>query len=109
MARTAIPVTNITTTAAAPASEVTGVPADGHYVTNDGRTFITVRNADASDPHTVTVGLLAVDGQAVTGKAYAIPATSSRNIRLGAPNLYGTRTNIDVDDADLKLTAYKIA
>jgi hypothetical protein len=90
---------------------VTGVPGggNGHYVANDGRTFITVRNADEADPHTVTVGLLSVDGQAVEGKAYAIPASSSRNIRLGAPTLYGTRTNLDVDDADLKLTAYKIA
>ncbi len=110
MARTAIPVTNITTTAAAPASEVNGSSVDGHYVNgNDGRTFIQVRNADSGGAHTVTVNLLSVDGQAVSGKAYSIPASATRNIKLGDPKYYGTRTNLDVDSSQLKLTAYKVA
>ncbi len=109
MARGAIPVTNITTTAAAPATEVNGNATDQHYVNgNDGRVFIQVRNADAGGPHTVTVGLLPVDGQTVAGKTYSIPASSTRNIKLGAPAYYGTRTNIDVDSSQLKLTAYKV-
>ncbi len=108
MARSAIPVTNITTTAAAPATEVNGNATDQHYVANDGRTFIQVRNADAGGPHTVTIGLLPVDGQTVAGKAYSIPASSTRNIKLGAPAYYGTRTNVDVDSSQLKLTAYKV-
>lgn len=109
MARASLAVTNITTTAAAPMTEVSGDATNFHYVANNGSTFITVRNADASNPHTVTLGLLSVDGQAVTGKAYPIPASSTRNIKLGAPNLYGTRTNLDVDSSQLKLTAYKVA
>lgn len=108
MARSEIAVTSITTTAAAPMAEVNGNATDNHYVANNGKTFITVRNADAGGAHIVTVGLLAVDGQAVTGKAYSIPASSTRNIKLGDPRLYGTRTNLDVASSQLKLTAYKV-
>lgn len=110
MARTEITVTNITTTAAAPASEVTGNNVDGHYVANDGRTFLVLRNADSGGAHVVTIKLLNVDGQAVTGKPVSVPASSTRQIRLGDPRIYGTRTNVDVDVAThLKLTAYRIA
>ncbi len=109
MARVVIPVTNITTTAAAAATEVNGDSTNHHYVANNGSTWLVVRNADSGGPHTVTVGLLSVDGQAVTGKTVSVPASSARQFRLGAPNLYGTRTNIDVDSSQLKLTAYKIA
>lgn len=114
MARTAIPVTNITTTAAAPASEVTGDTTDGHYITHAAasgasNTFVVVRNADSGGAHTVTIGLVARDGQAVTGKTVSVPASSTRQFRLGHPTNYGTRTNLNVDSTQLKLTAYKLA
>ncbi len=110
MARGAIPVTNITTTAAAPASEVTGNNVDGHYVANDGKTFLVLRNADSGGAHVVTIKLLDVDGQAVSGRTISVPASSTRQVRLGDPKYYGTRTNIDVDVATHhKITAYRIA
>ncbi len=109
MARVIIPVTNVTTTAAAAATEVNGDATNQHYVANNGSTWIEVKNADSGGPHTVTIGLLPRDGQAVTGKTVSVPASSSRRFRLGDPKNYGTRTNIDVDSSQLKLTAYKIA
>ncbi len=109
MARGAITVTSITTTAAALATEQNGDATNQHYIANDGRTFLVARNADGAAPHTVTIGLLSVDGQTVTGKTVSVPASSTRQFRLGDPKLYGTRTNIDVDSSQIKLTAYKIA
>jgi len=50
--------------------------ADGSYVPNDGRTFLRVKNADAS-PITVTIETPGtVDGLAIGDLAVVIPATT---------------------------------
>ncbi len=110
MARSAITVNNITTTASAVPSETNGDATNGHYVANaKNLTFLVVRNADSGGPHTISVGYPNVDGQAVTPKSYSIPASSTRNIKLGDPALHGTRTNLDVDNSQIKIIAYKLA
>ena len=109
MARVIVPVTSVTTTAAAAATEVSGDAGQGHYVANNGRTWLEVRNADAGGAHTVSINLTSVDGQTVDPKDISVPASSSRRVKLGDPRLYGSRTNIDVDSSQLKLTAYTVA
>ncbi len=116
MARAAITVNNITTTASAIPAETNGDATEGHYVATAAGTgggsgvWLLVRNADAGGAHTISIGYPVVDGgQAVTPKAYSIPASSSRNIRLGSPKVHGTRTNIDVDSSQIKIVAYKLA
>ncbi len=109
MARTALTVYGIDVEGIADPAETTGNTVDGHYVANDGRTVLRVHNADGSNPHTLSIGLKAVDGQAVTPKPYPIAASATEWIRVGDPARYGTRTNINVDSTQLKITAFKVA
>lgn len=109
MPRVNVPVTNVSRAGVADAAEVNGDSVNHHTVSNDGRTWLEVRNADASNPHTLTVRFPGVvDGQSVTPKTYPIAATTKRRIGPFPPADYGAALQVDVDSAQLKLTAYHI-
>lgn len=110
MARVAVPVTAITRTGVAPTAETTGDPVNFHSVSNSGRMFLLVRNADGAGAHNVTVNFSqTVDGQSVTAKTYSIPLTSSRYIGPFPSVYYGSTMNVDVDSAQLFLSAYVVS
>lgn len=88
-------------------NETTGVPADGHYVVNSGKTKLLVRNSNgASTARTVTfLFSRTVDGQGVEDLAVAIPAGETWVFGPFDRNDYGSQLNIDVDNAELMLRA----
>lgn len=109
MPRLNLAVTNLSRAGIADATEVNGDSVNNHVVANDGRMWVEVRNADASNPHTLTVRFPGVvDGQSVTPKTYSIAATVKRRIGPFPPADYGSALQVDVDSAQLKLTAYHL-
>lgn len=106
MARTVLPVTKATRGGVASPTEQNGDTANGHVVTNSGRTVITVRNADGTNPHQLTfVTPGTVDGQAIGDRAVSIAASSSRDFGDLPTSIYGSQLAIDVDSSQLKLVA----
>lgn len=106
MARTVLTPVQATRAGVASPTEANGDPANGHVVRNTGRTIITVRNADASNPHSVTFVLPGtVYGQAVADQVVSIPASSSRDFGGFPVDGFGAQMAIDVDSAELKLVA----
>lgn len=60
-------------------------------------------------PRTVEVNIKdTVDGQSVTPKSYSIPTSASRYIGPFPPGDYGDVLEVNVDNAELKLTAYHL-
>lgn len=110
MARVSVPVTNITRTGVAPAAEVNGDPVNNHQVANDGRTFLVVRNANVSaTARTLTVVIQgAIDGFAPAPRTYSIAAGASRYIGPFDTVAYGSLMQVNVDNAELKLSAYNL-
>lgn len=110
MARVAVPVTTISRAGVAPASETTGDATNNHSVQNNGKTFLLVRNGNgASTARTVTLRLSgSYDGQSVTPRTVTIAAAASRYIGPFPTSTYGTSLLVDVEHADLKLSAYTI-
>ncbi|AYF29310.1 hypothetical protein CSH63_17930 [Micromonospora tulbaghiae] len=110
MPRIAVPITPITRAGVAPPAETNGDPVNNHSVPNDGRTVLLVRNANAtSTVRTLTIRLPgAVDGQGITPRTYPIAAGASRYIGPFSPTEYGALMQVDVDNAELKLTALRI-
>jgi len=109
MPRVDIPVTTITRAGVAPPTETTGVPADGHSVAgNDGKVFLEVRNSGSTVTRTATV-LFAntVDGVTVPGKACAVLLSSTKHFGPWPVALYGTTLLVDVDNAELRLRAWR--
>lgn len=109
MPRVTVPVTNLSRAGIADATEANGDSANNHQVANDGRMWLEVRNADASNPHTLTIRLAdVVDGQTITPKTYPLAATTKRRIGPFPPKDYGSLLLVDVDSAQLKLAAYHL-
>lgn len=111
MPRVAVPVTPVTRAGVVPANEVNGDPVNNHSVVNDGKVWLEVRNADAAVVRNLTVKFTTdVDGQVVTSRTYALPAnmTAPRKFGPWPPQWYGQSIQVDVDNAALKLTAYRI-
>lgn len=111
MPRVAVPITALSRLAAVtPAAETNGDATNNHTVPNDGQTFLLVRNANASSTARVlTVRLSgARDGQSITPRTYSIPAGASRYIGPFPVSDYGTSMQVDVDNAELKLSAYRL-
>lgn len=110
MPRVNVPVTIIGRTPAVPATEVNGDATNNHSVINNGATWVTVRNADAVNAHTVTeVFQKTVDGQAITSKDHSVPASTTHKFRLGATADYNDPTWLNVDSSQLKLIAESLA
>jgi hypothetical protein len=109
MARVAVPVTAITKAGVAPPAETNGDATNHHSVSNDSRTVLLCRNNGAS---TRTVSVLlsgTVDGQAITARSISIPTSASRYIGPFDTTRYGTTLLVNVDHADLRLSAFRIA
>lgn len=112
MARSTLTITNITKAGVAPPAETTGDPVNNHLLPNDGvKTFLLARNANGSSTaRTLSVRFQgSVDGQAITPRTYSIPAGASRYIGPFDATKYGRNVEIDVDNAELRLTAFRIA
>lgn len=111
MARGNLPLTQIARAGVAPAAEVTGDAVNNHAMSNDGKAFLLARNSNGgSTARTVTFHFAeAVDGQAVTPRAVAIPAAASRYFGPFPVSEFGQTLLIDVDNAELKLSAYHLA
>lgn len=109
MPRVNLPHTNISRAGTADGVEVNGDATNFHSTANDGRVWIEIRNADAGGPHTATVHIKdVVDGQTVAPKTYSIAASTKRRIGPWPPGAYGSVLDVDVDSAELKLTAYHL-
>lgn len=111
MPRTSLAVTDITKAGVAPTAEVNGDAVNGFQMPNDGRTCLLVRNANGSSTaRTLTVRFARnVDGQVITPRTYSIPAGASRYIGPFETTIYGTTLAFDVDNAELKVNAYRLA
>lgn len=106
MARNALPIANPTRDGVAIPTEQAGDATNGHVVTNTGKTLIFVRNADASNPHSVTfVTPGTVDGQAIGDRTVSIAISTTRVFSEFATNVYGRTMAINVDSTQLKLYA----
>jgi hypothetical protein len=106
MPRTVLPVTTVARGGVTPPVEQAGDSTNNHVLANSGRTILTVRNADVSNPHTVTfVVVPTVDGLAVTNRIVSIAAATSQDFGRFQPEVYGSQMGINVDSAQLKLTA----
>lgn len=110
MPRLTLPVTTITRSGVAPAAETNGDPANNHQVPNDGRTVLLVRNSNgAATARTLTVVIQgAIDGFAPAPRTYSIAAGASRYIGPFDPAIYGSLMQVNVDNAELKLSAYNL-
>lgn len=89
---------------------VNGDAVNGHYVPNDGRTFVRVKNASVDTTRVVTMlTRVSVDSGIAA-------ATDPEDIEAGVEawfgpyptNIYGTSLQINVAHADLKLTAFRL-
>lgn len=110
MPRVDVPVTQITRTGVASATEVNGDATNNHSVANDGSVWIEVRNSGSTVARVVSARFAnTIDGQTTAPKTWSIPTSSTRRIGPFPTRLYGTTLLIDVDNAELKLTAYKVA
>ncbi|MFC5144279.1 hypothetical protein [Streptomyces aureoversilis] len=109
MPRVNVPVTSITRTGIAPATEVNGDATNNHSLTNDGNVWVMVRNSGSTVARTLSaVYANTVDGQIVPAKTWSIPTSSTRYIGPFPVRLFGTTLNLDVDNAELKLSAYTL-
>jgi hypothetical protein len=109
MPRVNLPHSNISRSGVAPGAEVNGDPVNFHSTANDGRVFLLVRNSGTTVNRVVTVHLPdVIDGQAITPRTYSLVQSTSRYIGPFPPGEYGDTLNVDVDDAELKLTAYHL-
>ena len=108
-ARVAVPVTAIGRGGVAPATPTTGDPTNNHSVANtNSNVILLVANSDSAS-HTVTIHLSeTVDGQAVTSRTVAIPATNSRYFGSFPAGQYGSTLLVDVNDTHLVLSAYSV-
>ncbi|WP_250029805.1 hypothetical protein [Paractinoplanes maris] len=112
MPRATLTVNNITKAGIAVPTETNGDTVNGHSLPNDGaKTFLLARNSNgASTARTLTVRLQgSVDGQAITPKTYSIPAGQSRYIGPFDTSRYGSSVAVDVDNAELKITAFRLS
>jgi len=110
MARGDLPATVINRGGVAAAAEHDGDSVNGHQFTNaNGDVVLLVRNADGSNPHTVTIHVhQQVDGQSVASRAVAVPASSSKYFGPFPPGVYGSPVLVDADSAQLKLSTYQV-
>lgn len=110
MPRVNVPVTSITRAGVAPATEVNGDATNNHSLANTGDCWIEVRNSGSTVARVLSAHFVNnVDGVTVDPKTWSIPTSSTRRIGPFPTRLYGTTLLIDVDNAELKLTAYRVA
>ncbi|MGQ5606171.1 hypothetical protein [Streptomyces sp. EKS3.2] len=104
--RTAVPLTAVTRDGIAPPAETNGDPVNNHVVSNNGRVVLLVRNAGTTAARTLTLRVRGtVDGQTVAPRTVSIPTEASRYVGPFPTDDYGALLQVDVDNAELKLTA----
>ncbi|MGW4728869.1 hypothetical protein ACWEQC_06760 [Streptomyces shenzhenensis] len=109
MPRTNVSVAQITRAGIAPPDETNGDSANNHVVSNNGRVVLLIRNSGTTVARTVTFRFpVLIDGQSVIPKAVSIPTSASRYFGPFPVDTYGARLQVDVDNAELKLTAFGI-
>jgi archaellum component FlaG (FlaF/FlaG flagellin family) len=109
MARVNVPVTEITRAGIVPATEVNGDATNNHYIANDGATWLEVRNAGASSRTLTKVINVTIDGNAVTNPTVTLAASAVKKVGPFPIATYGSTFNFNVDHADIKITAYRLA
>jgi hypothetical protein len=106
MPRLDMPVTTITRAGVAPPAEVVGDPANNHQFANDGETFLIVRNAGATVARVVSVVFSrSVDGFVPAPRTVSVPVGATRYLGTYPPVDYGSTVAVNVDNAELRLTA----
>lgn len=110
MARGILPLTQISRAGVAPVAETAGDAVNGHQASNDGSMFVLLHNTNSgSTARTATIHLAeSVDGQAVAPRTVAVPAASSRYVGPFPESQYGAAVLVDVDNAELHLSAYHL-
>ncbi|WP_217545582.1 hypothetical protein [Streptomyces sp. GbtcB6] len=109
MARTVVSVTQITRAGVAAGTEASGDPTNNHTIPNNGKMILQVRNSGSTTARTVAFRFPgSVDGQSVTPRAVSIPTSATRWFGPFPTGDYGSQLQVDVDNAELKLTAYGI-
>lgn len=109
MPRTAVPVTQITRAGVAAPTETNGDPTNNHTIPNNGKMFLLVRNSGSTVARTVTLRLPGLtDGQAITPRTVSVAQSTSRYIGPFPTGDYGSALLVDVDNAELKLSAFAI-
>lgn len=88
----------------------TGDTVNGHTIPNKGVMWIEVHNTNAgSTAHTLTTHLVGgADGQPITPKTKSIAATKTILLGPFPAETYGGHLNIDVDHAELTITAFEL-
>ncbi len=109
MPRIQVPVTEITRAGILPATEVNGNATDNHYISNDGVTWLEIRNAGASTRTLTKVVNVTVDDATITTPPAALAASATKKVGPFPVSIYGTTFNFNVDHADIKITAYRLA
>ena len=108
MARVAIPVSAVVRAGLTPASETNGDATENHTFVNDGRTIILARNSGAG-ARTITFRVAQIlDGLTAATRVVSIPAGASRYFGPFPTDVYGTLTQIDVEHAEIKLSALSV-
>jgi len=87
----------------------TGDPVNNHTMVNDGRTGIIVKNTGSTVDRTVTFRIQrTVDGFAVTPRTETLAVGEEQGFGPFDPQVYGSRLQIDVDNAELTLTPIRV-
>jgi hypothetical protein len=113
MARTEVPVTQITLAGVEDPAATAGNASEGNFVAgNDGRTFLTVENADASNTHKVTVITPATaGGMPIEDDIITVGKSSKVKIGPYPPQVFNQSNGqlyVNVDSAELKIRAFHL-
>ncbi|MFE2497098.1 hypothetical protein [Streptomyces scopuliridis] len=109
MPRVNVPVTQITRTGISDTTPTAGDAVNNHSVANDGSMWIEVENNGAVSRTLSALFVNSVDGVTVAPKTWTIPAGARRRIGPFPVRLYGATLQVNVDNAELELSAYKVA
>lgn len=111
MPATARTATTVTHTALSTLLADPGTAADnvnGDSFPNGGNTLLVMNNT-AVGSGTVTISVdQQVDGLAVTGRQFTIPATSIRVVKLGPVAVYGSTVTVTASASTIKLQAFAL-
>ncbi|MCZ4607567.1 hypothetical protein O3S80_28135 [Streptomyces sp. Lzd4kr] len=87
----------------------TGDPVNNHTIPNDGRTAVIVENTGSTVARTVTFRITRkVDGYAVTPRTESVAVGQRQLFGPFDVQEYGGQLQVDVDNAELKLTPIRI-